>query len=100
MDELTRLGTSLSFPTRTSEMGKQTNEAAPILIFRIPIPLTPTTFSPHWNGCYTSIDLYLFVVIVLIWINHSIAKNGSHQIDIPRLLKERLPFWSKAGSAF
>src|SRR6266700_1870313 len=31
VDELVRLGTDLSFPARTSEVGKQTNEAASIL---------------------------------------------------------------------
>src|SRR6266699_5110644 len=99
MDELYRLRTCLPFPARKSEMGKQPNEAASILIFRIPIEFSPTTFGPYWNGCCTRVDLHLFVIIIPIRVDHSIAKNGSYQINIPRLLKERSPFWSKAGSA-
>src|SRR5437588_10647709 len=100
MNEGDDLYVNLSCSTTILIVGKQTDKATSIPNFCLSIPLLPALPSSGMNSGSQLSRLGLFIIMVMLWVNNSIAEDSCCKIDIACTLKQFSTFWSNARGFF
>src|SRR6266700_3746864 len=87
VDERDHLRVNLSEPTAVVVMGKQSEKATAVARFSDPIQLLPVLPGASWDSRSLGGCLDLFVIIILIGIDHSVAEKGRSKISITGLFE-------------
>ena len=97
VDERDYLGVNFSGSPAVAVMGKQTEKATAIARFSDPIQLLPVLPGASRDSCSAGSRLGLFVIIILIGIDHSVAEKGRSKISITGLFEHCPTFFGKIG---
>src|SRR5437016_5216200 len=97
VDERDYLGVNFSGSPAIAVMRKQTEKATAIAHFPDPVQLLPVLPGAGWDSCSAGSRLGLFVIIILIGMDHSVAEKGCSKISITGLFEHSPTFFGKIG---
>src|SRR5205823_4397121 len=75
---------------------KKTEKATSIPGLGISVPFLPVLSGSGWNGCSELGRLNLFIIIVMLRVNHAITEDGCGNIRIAGVFQEFSTFWGNA----
>src|SRR6266700_6001086 len=97
VDERDHLGLNLSESTAIVVMGKQAEKTTSVARFSDPIQLLPVLPGASWDSRSLGGCLDLFVIIILIRVDHSVAEKGGGKIGLTSLFEHGSTFFGKIG---
>src|SRR5258707_20718 len=93
VDECDHLCLNLSKSTAIVVMGKQTEKTTAVVCLSDPIQLLPVLPGASWDSRSPGGCLCLFVIIILIGVDHSVAEKGGGEIGLTGLFEHGSTFF-------
>src|SRR5258708_26586992 len=87
-DEVNNLSVHLSGTSPIGKVRKEANVATAIADFCLPIQMSPKPLGSGRNGCSTSCNLSLLVILILLTVNDAVAERCGCQIHLPRQIQQ------------